>query len=258
MTPTKKIVDVASLSKLMSKSFSLGELDMLCAELDVDFENISGETKSEKALALGRHLKKRKRLQDLLALCQRERPKRDWHSVYREVGIIPWIYFEHSRRWWWLTAVPLLLIGLFWWCTSAGCFCPYQADNDYDTIVQIIRAESQAANESNLAIIEDIFAADAYIVQADPNGDVTEWFDPLSHYGPLFDSTRFIGAMHTDISGAITGRTARFISGSQGGYVKNGERGEYSNAADNPNEQEIWELEKNFRGCWQITSLLFH
>lgn len=54
------------------------------------------------------------------------------------------------------------------------------------------------------------------------------------------------------------GRYARFTSGGQGSYIKNGEYGEYDNRAGNPDEEEVWTLRKNFCGCWQITRFEFH
>lgn len=54
------------------------------------------------------------------------------------------------------------------------------------------------------------------------------------------------------------GRYARFTSGGQGSYTINGEYGEYDNKAGNPKEEEVWTLEKNLCGCWQITEFEFH
>ena len=156
--------------------------------------------------------------------------------------------------------VMVVIAGVFWAITS-GQTCPYHAEDDYATIVQIIHAESQAVNDGNLEIIKDIFAPDAYIKQTEIVEDATriqEWSDPLSRYSTLFENTKFSGALHTDIEGSVTGAYARFTSGSQGSYVTGDYHGEYDNQAGNPDEEEFWTFEKNVYGCWQITKFEFH
>ena len=141
----------------------------------------------------------------------------------------------------------------------SGCLCTYKGEDDYETIIRIIKAESLAVNNGDLSIITKIFAADAYIKQTDNRaGSVTEWFDPLARYRPLFANTQFSGAQHTQITGTVNGNFARFTSGSQGSFVTDGEYGEYDHAAGNPQEEEVWTLKQNFWGCWEITRFEFH
>jgi hypothetical protein len=167
----------------------------------------------------------------------------------------------HSKQWMAgaIGFILLIVIAAAVWLIQSGRFCPYHAATDYESIVQIIKAESLAVKEGNLAVIEEIFAADAYIKQTEKeSGQVFEWFDPLAHYSALFENTTFLTAVHTDISGTVNGRYARFTSGGQGSYTQNGEYGKYDNQAGNPNEEEVWTLQKNLCGCWQITEFEFH
>jgi hypothetical protein len=235
----------------MDQAFDMAELKDLCADLNVDIENLAGTVKKEKILELIKYLERYNRLQDLLTLLDESRPDFDLTSVQS----------SHKKRYLGTAVVLifLLLVGAAWAAVNTGQFCPVHAETDHETIVQIIKTESLAVNEGNLELIEEIFAPDAYIKQTEKaDGAVVEWLDPISHYGPLFENTRFFGARHTDIEGAVTGSFARFTSGSEGRYLTGDRRGEYQNAADNPAEAEVWTLEKNFWGCWQITRFEFH
>lgn len=264
-------VNPSQLRDLMAEHFALDELRSLCMDLGIAYDNMSGDTKREKIISLIEYLQHHRRLDALLLWLQEQRAEVDWAVVYHEgpTSLEPEKFGSKAapRRFSSIgykiagaaALVLLLLFIAYWVVVQTGCRCAYRGEDDYETIVQIIKAESLAVNSSNLTVITDIFALDAYIKQTDNQaGSITEWFDPISHYRPLFETTEFSGALHTDISGTVSGNSARFTSGSQGSYVKNGVYGEYEHAADDPNEHEVWTLEKNFWGCWHITRFEFH
>jgi hypothetical protein len=267
--------NLSTLRTLMIDYFKIGELKALCMDLNIDFENVSGQGKSEIVIGIIEHLQRRNRLQELMEKLRKLRPNGNWDTVYQtdlaeeksdepaqpdsanlKTGNAP-----SKRRTVGVSGLILLVLiaAAVWLIIQTGIFCPYHAATDNETIIQIIKIESQAVKEGNLAIIEDIFAADAYLKQTEKeSGQVTEWFDPLSHYSALFENTRFLTAVHNNISGRVDGRSAHFTSGGQGSYTKNGVYGEYDNKAGDPNQEEVWTLQKNLCGCWQITKFEFH
>ncbi len=270
---TRKI-NLSALRDLMSDCYSINELKTLSTNLSIKYDSIPGETIETKLDGLISLLHERKRLQELLDELKKQRPNEDWDSIY-----IPTIPPNDSKAALWPEAreipkepsvpkrrilgavafIASLSVILLVWFARTGSLCTYQGEDDYETIVQIIKAESLAVNSGNLDIIEDIFATDAYLKQTDNNeGVVREWFDPHSRYSPLFENTEFSGAIHTDITGTVTKNYARFTSGSKGSYVSGITHGEYDHAAGDPNEEEVWTLEKSFWGCWTITRFEFH
>ena len=58
--------------------FSLGELRTLAFDLNIEFEDLSGETKSTKALSLIEFADRRGRLDDLVRYVMRLRPNVEW------------------------------------------------------------------------------------------------------------------------------------------------------------------------------------
>lgn len=264
-------VNPSQLRDLMAEHFALDELRSLCMDLGIAYDNMSGDTKREKIISLIEYLQHHRRLDALLLWLQEQRTEVDWDVVYRRTPTSPElerirskVALQRSGSIGYKIAgaaalVLLLLFIAYWVVVQTGCRCAYRGEDDYETIVQIIKAESLAVNSGNLTVITDIFAPDAYIKQTDNQaGSITEWFDPISRYGHLFETTEFSGALHTDISGTVYDDSARFTSGSRGNYVKDGVDGEYEHAADDPNEHEVWTLEKNFWGCWYITRFEFH
>ena len=67
-----------SLPQQMSQRFDLDELRALCFELDIEYENVRGETRDAKALALVKLCQRQNRLDQLLDLCQTKRPSYTW------------------------------------------------------------------------------------------------------------------------------------------------------------------------------------
>ena len=66
------------LRKLMTASFSVGELQLICSELGVDWEEMSGSTKSGQILSLIGYLQRRGRVEDLARACAAARGQEDW------------------------------------------------------------------------------------------------------------------------------------------------------------------------------------
>jgi len=268
-------INQSALRDLMSDCYSINELKTLSTNLGIKYDSIPGETIETKVDGLINHLYERKRLQELLDELKKQRPREDWDSVYlpdippNNSNAGPWPETRGTPK---EPTVPkrrilgavafitsLSVILLLVWFARTGSLCTYQGEDDYETIVQIIKAESLAVNSGNLDIINNIFAGDAYLMQIDNQaGTVQEWFDPLAHYRPLFENTKFSGALHNNIEGTVNGNSARFTSGSSGSYVADGQYGEYAHTAGDPREEEVWTLEKNFWGCWKITRFEFH
>jgi len=74
---------------VLDSQFDSEELRILCARLDVDYDNLRGETKAVKGSELVRYMKRRDRLSELEDAVDRERPSRpslrphvdDFHSL---------------------------------------------------------------------------------------------------------------------------------------------------------------------------------
>ena len=264
-------INPAILRGLMDSAYSLEELPALCMDLGIDYGNIpGGSIKINKIIGIIEYMQHQKRLPELVNYLEAQRPRQEWRSVYEEIkenGFpdIKKAKTENPVKKRWLVGLLalvgiLVIIGLFW-AANSGQMCPYHAEDDYAAIVQIIRAESQAVNEGNVEIIKEIFATDAYIKHIETvegKTNIHEWPDPLARYRALFETTTFSEARHTDIEGSVTGNYARFTSGSSGSFVNEEGYGEYENKAGIPDEEEVWTLEKNFWGCWQITRFEFH
>lgn len=68
----------ASLLSKINKHFGEDDLKTLCFDLDVDYENLAGETKSSKARELILELERQGRLPELVERCKRARPNVLW------------------------------------------------------------------------------------------------------------------------------------------------------------------------------------
>jgi ABC-type Fe3+/spermidine/putrescine transport system ATPase subunit len=77
MMPT---TDLSALRDHIYKHFDIVELQSLCFDLGVDFEELSGERKSENIVALILLLERRERLPELLTLLAEKRPTVPWAS----------------------------------------------------------------------------------------------------------------------------------------------------------------------------------
>lgn len=64
-----------TIARALDDHFSEGELRMLVAELNYEWENLSGDNRAERALDLVEAMERRDRLGDLVAIMRRERPR---------------------------------------------------------------------------------------------------------------------------------------------------------------------------------------
>lgn len=74
-------MELRTLPAQISDLFSLDELRGLCFELGIEFENLRGETREAKALALVEFCQRRRLVNQLLEICARERPSHPWHPA---------------------------------------------------------------------------------------------------------------------------------------------------------------------------------
>lgn len=73
--------DLARLRQLLTEHFDLEELRTLCFDLkDVDYDDLGGEGKANKARELVAYLERRDRIPELVELCSQRRPNVDWKA----------------------------------------------------------------------------------------------------------------------------------------------------------------------------------
>lgn len=68
------------LPSVIDEYFGLSGLRLLAHRLDVDFENLEGETKEEKALSLVLWMQRNGRFGELIGVLGEERPLVDWEG----------------------------------------------------------------------------------------------------------------------------------------------------------------------------------
>jgi hypothetical protein len=77
------------LQRNLEVSFNLDELRGLCFELDVNFENLGGETLRTKTIELVSYCQRRQLLSRLVAVCLGLRPSLDWQAGIVEDTAVP-------------------------------------------------------------------------------------------------------------------------------------------------------------------------
>ena len=70
------------LRKALARHFNLAELNTLCFDLGIDYEELAGATKTEKVTALLDYCERHGRLPALLTHVQAERPQIDWVAYH--------------------------------------------------------------------------------------------------------------------------------------------------------------------------------
>jgi uncharacterized protein YuzE len=80
------MIDSVKLWHLLNQTFSAGDLKGLCFELAIDYDDVEGNTRSEKARELITYCSRRGRVEDLLAKAQELRPHLNWTA---ETGSTP-------------------------------------------------------------------------------------------------------------------------------------------------------------------------
>lgn len=78
------LAEFSQLRQLLNKHFNLTELQDLCFFLNIDFQNLRGETKDEKIIALIYFLGRQKQLESLLTRCRESRPSATWPTLSLE------------------------------------------------------------------------------------------------------------------------------------------------------------------------------
>lgn len=71
-------INLVELSQLIRKHYSLGELKSLCFELQVEYDDLAGETLTNKVQSLVEYLERRGRVPHLLTLVKQQRPHTPW------------------------------------------------------------------------------------------------------------------------------------------------------------------------------------
>lgn len=78
-SPANRSINKVTLAEKINQKFDLQELQALCFQLeDVEYDNLSGETKNGRVIALLEYLDRRDRLAELIPVLQKERPNVTW------------------------------------------------------------------------------------------------------------------------------------------------------------------------------------
>jgi hypothetical protein len=73
--------NLAKLRQQLVEYFNDSELRTICLDLQVDYDNLEGQGKADKARELVAFLKRVERVPDLIKICNRDRPKVDWGRI---------------------------------------------------------------------------------------------------------------------------------------------------------------------------------
>jgi hypothetical protein len=87
------------LPQILDEAFNLEEIESLCLDLDEEYENLSGDTRAKKSLALVKKLKRRGRLAELVEEIKKKRPHIDLTDIELST---PQLRNSHSQRKIWL------------------------------------------------------------------------------------------------------------------------------------------------------------
>lgn len=74
-------VNLSQLRQLLTQQFSKSELHLLAFDLGVEYEELAGSTRSDKAVSLIEYLQRNGRLTDLITPCRQLRPQTVWPEV---------------------------------------------------------------------------------------------------------------------------------------------------------------------------------
>lgn len=80
---------LTALRQLLIQHFNDGELQTLCFDLGVDYENLPGQAKADKARELVEYVQRRNRLAYLVQMCQQLRPNATWPERMQEMSGLP-------------------------------------------------------------------------------------------------------------------------------------------------------------------------
>lgn len=133
--------------------------------------------------------------------------------------------------------------------------CSYVGSNDFKTIENLVHAEAQAVDRSDISMIQVIFAKDA-VIQNRAKEPPERWEDPVARYQQLFTEADFEEVDHTDIKHKPwdgSNGELFFTSASRGKFISGGTEYLY----ENPPDSDHWTFRK-VRGCWVITKFDFN
>ncbi len=108
------------LYEILVRYFNMGELRVLSFSLDVDFDILSGNQKSEKALELITYLERRKRLPELSNKIEQERPElaEELRNIRKEMKSLRQKQTRQRQTWYVagsvLLAIAIILIVALW------------------------------------------------------------------------------------------------------------------------------------------------
>lgn len=71
-------IDLKHIRRKMNESLGINDLEELCFDLRIEYENIPGDTKRGKILGLIKETNKTQKLDDLVLLCEQKRPNILW------------------------------------------------------------------------------------------------------------------------------------------------------------------------------------
>lgn len=74
-------VNLSQLRQLLTQQFNKSELHHLAFDLGVEYEELAGFTRSDKAVSLIEYLQRNGRLTDLITQCRQLRPRNSWPEV---------------------------------------------------------------------------------------------------------------------------------------------------------------------------------
>ena len=257
------------LREILDRRFDEGELRTLCFHLGVDYDDLPGQSKADRARELILHCERRECVAEFVAVGKKLRPDISWPSP-TEVKARSWFQSQHHRTQAALATAALLmavsLIVTVWLLRTPAATpsptptpdcSPYQRATDAATIIRMIQAEAEAVNvegEEGISIIRCIFDERAHI-RDEASGE--EWYDPVARYEALFANADYVDAENVEIQPAgagIMGDAAWFTSESQGTAVVDGVPVPYFRT---PHECH-WTLRKDESGYWVITSFVFN
>ena len=110
---------LAKLADQIAAHYNLSELEELCFELDINFENLEGTTLNDKARALVLYCRRRQLLPGLLASLHQQRPDVSWPSLAEisdkpEPPSVGPVSASVSRKWWFLFLLLVIAAVLAW------------------------------------------------------------------------------------------------------------------------------------------------
>ena len=78
---TQQLSDLKVLREIIARHFNLEELQLLCFDLGVDYENVTGQSKNNKALEIVTHCQRHNSINTLINLVKKLRPNIAWNKT---------------------------------------------------------------------------------------------------------------------------------------------------------------------------------